>query len=196
MVKITGLTAEGTPVEADLLAIVDDVAGTATTKKATIGNVLAANDARTKTETNTTIDANGTGNVISNIGLAEMEVAGKTEVWAGAMSDETTVLSAATDQLTFVIPYGFEITDVLITLTTAGTGAALVTVDINDDGSTILSTKLTIDASEKTSSTAATAAVLSATTVAAGSIMSFDIDTIDTDNVAAGLKVYITGYQT
>jgi len=193
MTKITDLTAETVPIGADLVAIVDDVAGTPTTKKATLDDLIGSSSL---TLTNKTLDANGTGNVLSNIGLAEMEIAGKTEVWAGAMSDETTVLTAATDQLTFVIPYAFEVTGVLITLTTAGTGAALVTVDINDDGLTILSTKLTIDASEKTSSTAATAAVISSSTIAAGSIMSFDIDTIDTDNVAAGLKVYITGYQT
>jgi hypothetical protein len=196
MVKITDLTAETTPVEADLVPMVDDVAGTPTTKKATITNILAVNDARTKTETNTTIDANGTGNVISNIGLAEIETAGKLEVWGGALSDETTVLTTGTAKLTFHIPYGFEITAVLITVGTVGTGVALVTVDINDDGSTILSTKLTIDASEKTSATATTPAVLSATTVAANSIITCDIDTVDTDNLAAGLKVYITGYQT
>jgi hypothetical protein len=37
MVKITALTNEATPVAADLVAIVDDVAGTATTKKGNSG---------------------------------------------------------------------------------------------------------------------------------------------------------------
>ena len=196
MVTINNLTNEPTPVEADEVVMVDDVAGTPTTKKATIANLMAVNDARTKTLTNTTINANGTGNSITNIDLADLSTGAKTEVWAGAMSDETTVLSTGTGKLEFVIPYGFEVTAVLITLTTAGTGAALVTVDINDDGSTILSTKLTIDASEKTSSTAATAAVISSSTIAANSVITCDLDTIDTDNVATGLKVYITGYQT
>ncbi len=47
--KITELTNEPAPANADLLAIVDDVAGTPTTKKATIDNVLAL--ARSKTST-------------------------------------------------------------------------------------------------------------------------------------------------
>ena len=55
MVKITELTDEPTPVEADLVAIVDDVAGTASTKKATLGAVLAAYDAKTATMTNKTL---------------------------------------------------------------------------------------------------------------------------------------------
>jgi len=196
MVTINNLSDNATPVEADVLVHVDDVAGTPTTKKCTLGNALAAYDAKTSTLTNKTFDANGTGNSISNIDLADLSTGAKLEVWGGAMSDETTVLTAGTDKLQFVIPYGFEVTAVLITLSTAGTGAALVTVDINDDGSTILGTKLTIDASEKTSSTAATAATITSSTIAANSVITCDIDTIDTDNVAAGLKVYITGYQT
>lgn len=53
MVKITELTNEAAPVEADLVAIVDD--GTTTTKKATLGAVLAAYDAKTATMTNKTL---------------------------------------------------------------------------------------------------------------------------------------------
>lgn len=41
--KITGLTALGaTPADADILAIVDDVAGTPVTKKVTVANLMAA----------------------------------------------------------------------------------------------------------------------------------------------------------
>ena len=53
MVKISELTNEAAPVEADLVAIVDD--GTTTTKKATLGAVLAAYDAKTATMTNKTL---------------------------------------------------------------------------------------------------------------------------------------------
>jgi hypothetical protein len=55
MVKITALTDEPTPVAADLVAIVDDVAVSATTKKATLDNVLAVYDSQTATMTNKTI---------------------------------------------------------------------------------------------------------------------------------------------
>ena len=55
MVKITALTNEPTPVEADLVAIVDNVSGTAVTKKATLGAVLTAYNAKTATMTNKTL---------------------------------------------------------------------------------------------------------------------------------------------
>ncbi len=106
-----------------------------------------------------------------------------------AVTDETTVLSTGTAKVTFRAPHAMEISEVRASLTTAGTGAALVTVDINDGGTTILSTKLTIDASEKTSTTAATPAVISDSSIADDAEITIDIDTIDTDNVAAGLKV-------
>lgn len=57
------------------------------------------------------------------------------------------------------------------------TGAA-VTVDINKNGTTILSTKITIDVSENTSLTAATPAVISVTSFAAGDRFTVDIDQV------------------
>ncbi|KKK72512.1 hypothetical protein LCGC14_2903150, partial [marine sediment metagenome] len=111
-----------------------------------------------------------------------------------AASDETTVLSTGTAKTTFRMPYAFTVSEVRASLTTAGTGAALVTVDINDSGTTILSTKLTIDATETTSTTAATAPVISDTALADDAEITIDIDTIDTDNVAKGLKVEIIGF--
>lgn len=46
----------------------DDATGSS--KKTTVDDINAVNDARTKTLTNTTLDANGTGNSISNIDLS------------------------------------------------------------------------------------------------------------------------------
>jgi hypothetical protein len=83
--------------------------------------------------------------------------------------------------------------DVRASLTTAGTGAALVTVDISEDSVSILSTKITIDSTEKSSETSATPPVISDSSLADDSEITIDIDTIDTDNVAAGLKVSIIG---
>lgn len=74
--KLTALTADSSPGEDSLLYTVDDPAGTPVDRKSTVGEVLAANDARTKTLTNTTIDANGTGNSISNIEAADMAATG------------------------------------------------------------------------------------------------------------------------
>ena len=65
MVKISELTNEATPVEADLVAIVDD--GTTTTKKATLGAVLAAYDDKTATMTNKTMVAPALGTPASGV---------------------------------------------------------------------------------------------------------------------------------
>ena len=113
-----------------------------------------------------------------------------------ASSDETTVLTAGTGKTTFRMPYAFTVTGVRATLTTAGTGVSLVTVDINESGTSILSTKITIDASEKTSDTATTPPVVSDTSLTNDSEITIDLDQIDTDNVATGLKGYILGNPT
>lgn len=111
-------------------------------------------------------------------------------------SDETTALTAGTSKTVFRMPYAYTLTAVRASLTTAGTGANLVTIDINEAGSTILSTKITLDASEKTSVTAATQPVISDTSLADDAEITIDIDQIDSGGVSAGLKVYLIGYKT
>jgi len=109
-----------------------------------------------------------------------------------ACSDETTDLTTGT-KVTFRMPYAFTVTAVRASLTTAGTGGTLVTVDINEGGTTILDTKITIDASESTSTTAATAPVISDTALADDAQMTIDIDAIGNTTAGKGLKVYIIG---
>ena len=74
----------------------------------------------------------------------------------------------------------------------APTGAIL-TVDVNEAGSTILSTKLTIDISETTSTTAATPVVISDLNLAANALMTVDIDQIGSTNAGTGLKITLIG---
>jgi hypothetical protein len=92
------------------------------------------------------------------------------------------------------MPYAFTLTAVRANVTTAPTGSVL-TVDINEGGSTILSTKLTIDASEKTSTSAATAAVISDTALADDAEITIDLDGIGSTVAGKGLKVTLIGYQ-
>jgi hypothetical protein len=67
------------------------------------------------------------------------------------------------------------------------------TVDINEGGASILSTKITIDATEKTSYTAAVPVVISDTSLAFNAEMTVDIDGVDSGGVAAGLKIMLIG---
>lgn len=72
---------------------------------------------------------------------------------------------------------------------TAGT-TNTTTIDINEAGTSILSTKITIDSTEKSSETAATPPVISDTAIAADAVVTFDIDAIST-TAAKGLTVWI-----
>jgi hypothetical protein len=110
-----------------------------------------------------------------------------------ACSDETTALSAGR-KVTFRMPYAFTLTAVRASVTTAPTGSVL-TVDINESGSSILSTKLTIDATEKTSTTA-TPPVISDASLADDAEITIDIDTVGSTIAGAGLKVYLIGTRT
>ena len=110
-----------------------------------------------------------------------------------AISDETTALpAAAVGAVTFRMPYAFRLQAVRASLTTASS-SGLVTVDINEGGVSVLSTKLTLDATEKTSVTAATPAVISDPDLANDAEITIDIDTGGTG--AVGLKVYLIGHR-
>lgn len=112
------------------------------------------------------------------------------DVWQIACSDETTALTTGTAKVTFRAPRAATVTAVRASVTTAPTGSTLI-VDINEAGVSILSTKLSIDASEKTSTTAATPPVISDTSIADDAEMTIDIDQIGSTIAGAGLKVSI-----
>lgn len=107
------------------------------------------------------------------------------------------LLSNTTDQtVSSTIGGDFRISNRAITVKavgaycdTAGTTGTF-TVDINEAGVSILSTKITVDSTEKSSETAATAPVISDSAIAADAIVTFDIDAIQT-TAAKGLKVWI-----
>lgn len=109
-------------------------------------------------------------------------------------SDETTAIAAGTNKVIFRMPYAFKVTEVRASLSTAQTSGSIFTVDINESGTTIISTKLTIDNTEKTSKTAVTAPVISDADLADDAEVSIDVDQIG-DGTAKGLKVTIIGYK-
>ena len=112
-----------------------------------------------------------------------------------AASDESTALTTGTGKVTFRMPYAFTVSAVRASLSTAQTSGSIFTVDINDGGTTILSTKLTIDNTEKTSTTAATPAVISDTSLADDTEITIDINQVG-DGTAKGLKVVLIGTRT
>ena len=110
-----------------------------------------------------------------------------------ACSDETTALTTGTAKATFRMPFAMTLTAVRAGVGAAPTGSVL-TVDINEGGASILSTKITIDATEKTSTTAATPPVISDSSLADDAEITIDIDTVGSTIAGAGLKVWLIGY--
>jgi hypothetical protein len=109
-----------------------------------------------------------------------------------AASDETTSLTIGTAKITFRMPRAVTLSSVRASLTTAQTSGTIFTVNIKESGTTILSTKITINNTQKTSTTATTPPVISDTALADDAEMTIDIDQIG-DGTAKGLKVYLIG---
>jgi hypothetical protein len=163
-VKISGLTAKGAALAAtDLVEISQSAGGGIYTSRSVTG-------ANIKTFAQSSLPT-------------EIQV---------AASDETTALTTGTAKVTFRMPYAMTVTAVRASLSTAQASGSIFTVDINEGGTSILSTKLTIDNTEKTSTTAATPAVVSDTALADDAEITIDIDQIG-DGTAKGLKVTIIG---
>jgi len=109
-----------------------------------------------------------------------------------AASDETTALTAGTAKMTFRMPHAMTLTAVRASLTTAQASGSIFTVDINQSGSSVLGTKLTIDNTEKTSVTAATPATITTSALTDDSEITIDIDQIG-NGTATGLKITLIG---
>lgn len=128
--------------------------------------------------------------------------AGADPIWSSivesfilAASDETTDLTTGASKVIFRVPYAFTVTDVRASVSTAPTGSTII-VDINEAGVSILSTKLTIDVSEETSTTAATPPVISDASLADDARITVDIDQIGSGTAGKGLKVVLIGTKT
>ena len=115
------------------------------------------------------------------------------DIYIIACSDETTALTTGTAKVTFRMPAAGTLTGVKATVGTAPVGSDLI-VDINEAGTSMLSTKLSIDDGEKTSETAATPPVISDSALADDAEITIDIDQVGSGTAGAGLKVtlYVT----
>jgi hypothetical protein len=114
--------------------------------------------------------------------------------WIVVCSDETTALTAGTAKVTFRMPWALKLINLRASLTTAQASGSIFTVDVNASGTSVISTKLTIDNTEKTSVTAATSFVFASTdtTLDDDEEITIDIDQIG-NSTAKGLKVTFYG---
>jgi len=112
-----------------------------------------------------------------------------------AASDETTALEVGDGVATFRVPCAMTLTDVRCSVGTAPVGSTII-VDIEEGGSTVLSTLLTIDAGAKTSTTAAVPAVISDASLADDAEITINIDQVGSGTAGAGLKIWLIGTRT
>ena len=129
---------------------------------------------------------------VSNVFATMADINNRSVKVKFACSDEVTAITATTGKISFRMPHAMTLTEVRASLATAQTGGNIFTVDINEGGTTVLSTKLTIDNTETTSVTATAAAVISDANLADDAIITVDVDQIG-DGTAKGLKITLIG---
>ena len=185
-VRVQGFT--GNTVNNILSAIVTAVTASKLTIGGTDGNVIVDDAAGESVKISKWVSRKTTLDLVSNLSSSPIEH------MAIALSDLTTALTTGIAKEVIRMPYAFTLTEVRAYLATAQSSGSILTVDINENGSSILSTKLTIDNGEKTSETALTAAVISDISLADDSEITFDVDQVGTGG--AGLKVVLIGYRT
>lgn len=109
-----------------------------------------------------------------------------------ACSNETTVIDATGQKISFRMPYAMTLTGVKASLNASQPSGSIFTIDIYEGGISVLGTKLTIDNTETTSKTAATAATITDTALAEDAVITIGVTQIG-DAGAAGLKVSLIG---
>jgi hypothetical protein len=111
-----------------------------------------------------------------------------TNVAGFALGDLSTTLVTGTGKAYWVAPYDGTVLGVFGSLLTASASGG-VQYDINKNGTTILSTQLTVDATELSSIDAATNAVISVPNFSAGDVFTMDVDVAGSG--AAGPQINI-----
>ena len=86
----------------------------------------------------------------------------------------------------------FTLTEVRASCKIAPTGSALI-IDVNNGGTSVLSTKLSVDIGETTSTTSAVPAVISSATIADDAVITIDIDQVGSTVAGTGVKVSLYG---
>lgn len=111
-----------------------------------------------------------------------------------AASDETSALTTGDGKVVFRAPCAFRLTDIRASVTAAPTGALLL-AQIRNAGNDVLSTRVSIDATEKTSVWAATPPVINATyrDFADDAEIHVDLDQVGSTIAGAGLKITLLG---
>ncbi len=118
------------------------------------------------------------------------------EAFIIACSDETTALSSGTSVVTMRIPYAFTLTDIRGTLSSAASGATLLSFDVKETGTSIFSTLPTFPSAATTTVGSTAPYVFADTSLADNAVITVDIDSVGSSNSGKGLKVSLIGKKT
>lgn len=149
-----------------------------------------------ETNVNLKLSPNGTGAVYGAVETIEVPL---------SSDSATSVPSTGVIYTSAPFPANFNVIGCVLGVKTAGTGATLVEADALLEDSvngntftTIFTTRPTVDASEFTSTTAATPYVFSSNPVvcAKGKRMQYKIQAVDSNNLVRGMKMQLIGYYT
>lgn len=116
---------------------------------------------------------------------------GNSKTFPVKCTDDVTPLGVAT-VFTFRMPYAMTLTGIKAGLTTAQASGSIFTVDVREAGVSILSTLITIDNTEKTSTSAATPPVISDASLADDAEMTVLVTQIGNGS-AIGLQITFIG---
>lgn len=110
-----------------------------------------------------------------------------------ACSDETTAITAATGKLSFRMPFAMRFTGVRVDMNAPPSGSSFI-LDLNQSGSTVFSTRPSIDSMETSTLTAAAPAIISGGFLADGAPMTVDFDQVGAVSPGCGVKLSLYGY--
>lgn len=116
------------------------------------------------------------------------------EILGVACSDVTTDLTTG-QKIAFDMPFSCVLTRVYGSLTTPATGNAL-TVDIEDEGSSILNAVLSIANGANNGEISVFAAAAASYAFTKGDLISIDIDQVGSTAAGKGLIIFLEGYRT
>lgn len=107
---------------------------------------------------------------------------------------DTSLAVTTTDIYLGHLPHDFTVTNVWASCDTAPTGAD-IEIDVKEEGTTILSTVISIDATQDHSSDSATPPVISDSSIAQFSKITADIDQVGSTVAGKNIWLYIEGYK-
>jgi hypothetical protein len=113
-----------------------------------------------------------------------------------ACGDETSNLVAMAPVISFRMPYGLILSEIKASVNSPPIGQPII-MDVNLNGTSIFSTRLSIDIAQTTSKTSTTPPIIATSVLPDDSVITIDIDQIGIGlTPGTGLKVTFKGYRT